>query len=141
MKLSDIMWIEAGYGKSRRVMPFYLDNNIICSLADDRLFQLDSTKSLYDNLYEICQHEYNYSTVIINKDASGKISRLNTTNPNEPTILNFGLPKLFTLMHKQEYKEKKDMTVSKDEAKKLSNYFTKKLGKALNNAATAERTL
>lgn len=142
MKLSDIMWIEAGYGTSRRVMPFVLNNNIICSLSDDKLFQLDSSKSVYDNLYEICQNEYKYSTVVIKEDSKGNISRLNTANPENPTILNFGLPKLFALAHKHEYKTNNDMTVSNDEVKKLSNYFTKQLTKSLEKATAAqERTM
>lgn len=132
-KLSDIMWIEAGFGRSRRVMPFVLKENIICSLADDKLFQLDEAKSIYDNLYEICQNEYKFPTVVIATESRTVMPHLDTTNKSEPKILNIKLPKLFMIKHKKEYMSKCDITVNDHEIKKLANYFTKEKANQINN--------
>ena len=90
-KLSEIMWIQAGFGNCRRVMPCVLNDDIFLSISDDKLYQLDETKSVYDNLYEICQQEYKYSTVIINENGSYKPERVDVTVKNAPKILKIKL--------------------------------------------------
>lgn len=132
-KLSEIIWIEAGFGSYRRVMPFVLKENIIYSLADDKLFQLDETKNMYDNLYEICQNEYRYPTVVIDTDSRSIMPHLDISNKNEPKILNIKLPMLFMLKHKKEYLSEFDMVVSDKEVKKLAKYLTKEKANQLKN--------
>ena len=112
MKLSNIMWVQAGHGMARKLMPFVLKNEIIISLSDDRLFQLDSTKSVFDNIYEICQTEYGASTVIMGKGTTSDIPRLDTSIKAQPKILGVKLPVLFVLSHRNEYKKTGDMTIS-----------------------------
>ena len=138
MKLSNIMWVQAGFGKSRRVMPFALNNNIIMSISDDKLFQVDKEKSLFDNIYEICQNDYGYSTVIMGDGSNRNIPRVDTSKEN-PTILNFKLPAIFTAVHKKEYVATKDITVNTQEVKALSKNLTKQLAKSLENIKSAER--
>lgn len=133
-KLSNIMWLEAGRGSARRVMPFALKGDILCNLSDDRLFQHHPEKSMYDNLYELCQNEYHYSTVIINNPV-----RLDTTNPQQPKILQVDLPKLFMLMHKKEYLATKDISVNEAEIKRLAKYISKEKAKQLAAASRYER--
>lgn len=134
MKLSEVMWVQAGYGSSRRVMPFVLKGDIICSVADDKLFQLHSNKSMFDNIYELCQNEYKYSTVVMGDGSRKGIPCLDTTKEDEPRIMGFKLPTLFVLKHKQEYKTKKDMNVSESELKALAKHFNRQLSKSLQNS-------
>lgn len=131
MKLSEVMWVQAGVGNSRKVMPFVVKGNLICSLSDDKLFQINSKNSMFDNLYEICQREYNCPTVIINNDGSDKVEKLDVTDKTTPTILNCKLPKLFAVRHIKEYMDSDDMTVSELEVKTLAKHFTKKIKKEL----------
>ena len=139
MKLSEVMWVQAGFGNSRRVMPFMVKKDVIFSMADDRLFQVDSKKSIFDNLYEICQNDYGYTTVVMG-DSTKSIPRLDASK-EVPTILNFRLPSIFNAVHKKEYIAEKDMTVKPSEVKALSKFLTKQLAKSLENAGKAEREL
>lgn len=139
MKLSEVMWVQAGFGNSRRVMPFMVKKDVIFSMADDRLFQVDSKKSMFDNLYEICQNDYGYTTVVMGENTTS-IPRLDASK-EVPTILNFRLPSIFTAVHKKEYVAEKDMTVKPSEVKALSKFLTKQLAKSLENAGKAEREL
>ena len=140
MKLSDVMWVQAGYGNTRRVMPFILNNNILCSLADDKLFQIEETKSMFDNIYEICQSEYGYSTVVMGNGSTKDIPRLDNSK-EVPTVMNFRLPSIFTAVHKKEYAATKDITVNASEVKALSKNLTKQLAKSMENLALKEREM
>lgn len=133
MKLSEVMWVQAGFGNSRKVMPFVVNKNIICNLSDDRLFQLEERKSMFNNLYEICQNEYGFSTVIMGSGKTDEIPKLDTSK-GLPTIMSFRLPAIFTAAHKKEYVETRDMTVKPSEVKALSKYFTKQLERQIQNA-------
>lgn len=130
MKLSEVMWVQAGYGSSRRVMPFVLKGDVICSVVDDKLFQLHTNKSMFDNIYELCQNEYKYSTVVMGDGSKMGIPSLDCSK-EEPKIMGYKLPTLFVLRHKQEYKTQKDMTVSESEVKALAKYFNRQLAKSL----------
>ena len=113
MKLSEVMWVQAGFGSSRKVMPFVVNKNIICSLSDDRLFQVEENKSMFDNLYEICQNEYGFSTVVMGGGA----------------------------VHKKEYVATRDITVNASEVKALSKNLTKQLAKSIELANNKEREM
>lgn len=131
MKLSNIMWVQAGHGMARKLMPFVIKNEIIISLSDDRLFQLDSSKSIFDNIYEICQTEYGASTVIMGKGTTNDIPHLDTSIKSQPKILGVKLPVLLVLTHRNEYKSTGDMTVSNNEVKALTKHISKQLSKPL----------
>ena len=133
-KLSKIMWVQAGYGNCRRVMPFVLKENLIISLADDKLFQYTSNKTMYDQLYEICQNEYKYSTVVIHSNSSILIPHLDISNRQEPKILNIKLPKILMLKHKKEYSDYFYITLSNREIKLLAKYLTKENSKNIQKA-------
>lgn len=140
MKLSEVMWVQAGFGSSRKVMPFVVNKNIICSLSDDRLFQVEENKSMFDNLYEICQNEYGFSTVVMGGGATKDIPRLDASK-EIPTILNFRLPAIFTAVHKKEYVATRDITVNASEVKALSKNLTKQLAKSIELANNKEREM
>ena len=138
MKLSEIMWVQGGYGSARRVMPFVLKGDLLYSLADDKIFQYDSKKSMFDNLYDICQTDYKYSTVIIGTSASVESSCLDVSNPEEPKVLGYKLPATFALAHKREYKTENDITVKEFEVKALAKHYTKQVRNSLNNFSARE---
>ena len=138
VKLSEVMWVQAGFGKARRVMPFVLENEIIRSLSDDRLFQLDNSKSMFDNLYGICQESYGCSTVIMGVGPSTEVPYMDTTNKAEPTILNVKLPKVLNLFHKKEYEEHGDMFLNNAEVQMLSGYLTRRVVKEAEEAQEQE---
>ena len=138
-KLSEIMWVQAGFGNCRKVMPFVLNDGILFSINDKMLYQLDDTKSLFDNLYEICQHEYNYSTVIINEDGTMKPAKFDTAVKSEPKILKIKLPKLFIFKHKKDYLANNDIVVTDAEVQYLSKYLTNEKQKQIKAAEFLSR--
>jgi len=126
-KLSEIKWVQSGFGNSRVVNAFVVKGDIIENLLDNRLFQLNNTISLHDNLWEICQQEYNHPTVVMG------LGNTFNNNQNLPKEVQVKLPKLFILRHKKELVETSDITLTDVEVKKLAKYLTKELRKNLQN--------
>lgn len=132
-KLSEINWVQSGFGNSRVVNAFVIKNNLIENLSDDRLFQLNKNISLHDNLWEICQKEYNHPTVVMG------LGNTSNNNQNLPKEVKVKLPKMLILKHKKELLETSDMHLTNVEVKKLAKYLTKETQKALANASSLER--